>query len=105
MAPRVTRSKAAHDAATNTPEGASGTAGTAPSAGSGEGAIEAPSGTQSAPPTLPETEATERRRGFPALCLVSLNGETFEVGATLTLTRDQQTALRAAFAIAEDWPD
>lgn len=105
MAPRVTRFKAARDATTNTPEGAPGTAGTAPSAGSGDGVIEASSGTQSAPPNLSETEAPEPRRGFPALCLVSLNGQTFEVGATLTLTRDQHTALRAALAIAEDWPD
>lgn len=105
MAPRGTTAKAAKAASTDTPEGASGTARKAPSAGSGDSASEAPSGTQSAPPNLSETEAPEPRLGFPALCLVSLNGQTFEVGATLTLTRDQHTALRAALAIAEDWPD
>lgn len=51
MAPRATTAKAAKAAAKDTPEGASGTARKAPSAGSGDGAIEAPSGTESAPPS------------------------------------------------------
>lgn len=42
--------------AANTPEGASGTAREAPSAGSGDGALQASSGTQSAPPHTTESQ-------------------------------------------------
>ena len=56
MAPRATTAKAAKAASKVSPEGASGTAREAPSADSGDGVIEAPSGTKSAPPSLIPTD-------------------------------------------------
>lgn len=105
MAPRGTTARAAKTALTNTPEGASGKAGTAPSADSGDGAIEAPPRTESAPPHIPEADAAEPRLDFQAVCLVGLDGQTFAPGAALALTRAQHAELRVALAIAEDWPD
>ncbi|QFR32389.1 hypothetical protein [Ancylobacter sp. TS-1] len=72
MAPRTKKAGAAAVAPTNapetnSPEGAPGTAREAPSAGSGDGALQAPSGTQSAPPhVIPAPQQPEQSSGEKA---------------------------------------
>ncbi|CAA0129796.1 Uncharacterised protein [Starkeya nomas] len=67
MASRPTRTKAAKAAEQNTPEGASGTAREAPSAGSGAEEIDASAGTQSAPPSpIPAPQQPDEASGRKA---------------------------------------